>query len=133
MTPDIVTQIQRFDPIDGDAREFDSLLRNLFDTLPKKQSAMILLTLLEDHPDEDGTPYWGIVHGLEANGGYEDLLRDSILSRPSFFGVLLANRMLNANEGSEWIPDAFLSIAKSDQTTQRVKDIVEKFIARIPK
>ncbi|MCB0321898.1 MAG: hypothetical protein KDD60_13330, partial [Bdellovibrionales bacterium] len=84
---------------------------------------------LEDHPEEDGTPYWGIVHGLEANGHYEALLRDSIARVPSFFGVLLANRMLNAGEGEDWIPAAFDSLIRSGTASPRVTQIVTKFVA----
>jgi hypothetical protein len=88
---------------------------------------------LEDHPEEDGTPYWGIVHGLEAVGSYEAILHDSLLRRPSFFGALLANRILNAGEGLDWIPSTFDLILASDSTPPRVRQTLATFVARIPK
>lgn len=129
MISDITAQLVAFDPTDGDAREFDALLARCFETLEPREAAEALIRLLEDHPEEDGAPYWGIVHGLEAYGDYEDLLRDSIGRTPSFFGVLLANRMLNAGEGEDWIPEAFDALLRSGTASPRVTQIVSKFVA----
>ena len=133
MNSEIAAELLAFDPEVGDAREFDRLLATCFETLTPREAARILIRLLEDHPEEDGTPYWGIVHGLEAVGNYEAILRESLLQRPSFFGALLANRMLNAGEGLDWIPRTFDLILASDSTPLRVRQMVTKFVARIPK
>ena len=133
MNSDIVAELEAFDPQVGDARVFDSLLTTCFETLTPLEAARSLIRILEEHQEEDGTPYWGIVHGLEASGDYEDILLESLLRRPSFFGALLANRMLNAGEGLDWIPGAFDLILASDSTPPRVRQMVTTFVARIPK
>jgi len=132
MNSEIVAELEAFDPEIGDAREFDRLLETCFDTLLPQEAARSLIRILEDHPEEDGTPYWGIVHGLEAVGGYEAILQESLLRRPSFFGALLANRMLNAGEGLNWIPSTFDVILASESTPPRVRQMVTTFVARIP-
>ena len=133
MNSEIVAELEAFDPEICDARDFDRLLAICFETLTPPEAARSLLRILEDHPEEDGTPYWGIVHGLEAVGGYEVILQESLLRRPSFFGALLANRMLNAGEGLDWIPGTFDLILASDSTPPRVAQLVTSFVARIPK
>ena len=133
MNSGIVAELEAFDPEIGDARVFDSLLTMCFETLTPLEAARSLIRILEDHPEEDGTPYWGIVHELEAVGGYEAILQESLLRKPSFFGALLANRMLNAGEGLDWIPGAFDLILASDSTPPRVRQMVTTFVARIPK
>ena len=133
MNSEIAAELEGFDPEIGDAREFDRLLSTCFETFTPEDAATLLIRILEDHPEEDGTPYWGIVHGLEAVGSYEAILHDSLLRRPSFFGALLANRMLNAGEGLDWIPSTFDLILASDSTPPRVRQTVTTFVARITK
>jgi hypothetical protein len=129
MNTDIVAELEAFDPKVGDARVFDGLLAKSFETLTSQEAAVTLIRILEEHPDEDGSPYWGIVHGLEASGDYEVVLQESLLRRPSFFGALLANRMLNAGEGRDWIPATFDFILSSHSTPPRVRQIVASFVA----
>jgi hypothetical protein len=133
MNSEIAAELEAFDPEIGDAGEFDRLLASCFEALTPQEAARLLVRILEDHPEEDGTPYWGIVHGLEAVGSYEAILHESLIRRPSFFGALLANRMLNAGEGLDWIPNTFDLILASASTPPRVRQMVTKFVARIPK
>lgn len=39
--------------------------------------------------------FWGIVHTLEASTSYEPLLVESLRRKPTQFGLLMVNRLLN--------------------------------------
>src|SRR5690349_13868815 len=55
--------------------------------------------LFERFPEDDGYEmFWSILHGIEAQPGYEPLVVESVRRRPSQFPVLMLNRMLNAGQ-----------------------------------
>lgn len=130
-TGEIVEKIQSFDPSSGDPRIVEQVVAEALRSLTKSVAAHELLKLTERYPEDDGIAFWGIIHGLEAIGDYEESLKESLSRFPSFISVLMANRMYNAGEGHDWIPRALENAANSPSTPKRVADISNKFLARI--
>jgi len=53
--------------------------------------------LFERFPDEDGYGiFWSLVHAVEAAGGYEAALLESVGRKPVEFNVMMIGRLLNA-------------------------------------
>jgi hypothetical protein len=55
-----------------------------------------LFKIFERFPDSDGYGlFWGILHFIESRQGYESLLIESVLHKPSQFNLLMINRLIN--------------------------------------
>jgi hypothetical protein len=79
----IVTDINKFEPADGDWLELDTLLNELWLTGNQESFTTDLLKVFERFPDEDGAGvFWSIVHGIERFRSYEIELLDSLNVNP---------------------------------------------------
>jgi hypothetical protein len=92
----IVADIRSFAPVDGDWRRLDALLDELWRLGSPAEAVPELLGVFERFPEDDGAGvFWAILHGLESLPGYADEVVRSVQKRPSSFGVLMLNRILN--------------------------------------
>jgi hypothetical protein len=96
---DLLSALQAFEP-DADGGENVHRLNELlagFAALPGcERVAPALLALMERHPKADfGTP-GPLVHALEAQSGYPELLAASLERQPTELTAWMANRLLNS-------------------------------------
>src|ERR1700722_10852575 len=55
--------------------------------------------LFERFPEDDGyESFWSILHAIEAQKDYEQLVVESVQRKPTRFPVLMLNRMVNAGQ-----------------------------------
>ena len=77
-----------------------------------------LLDVFERFPDDDGfESFWGIVHLLEREGGYESALVDSVRRSPGEFNLTMINRLLNGgikNVGDQSLLSLLEDVARSE-------------------
>ena len=94
----IISDIDSYLPTADGWLGLDVLLDKLFSAQPEL-GIDAMLRVFERFPEDDGGGvFWSIVHGLETLSGYEEKLVESVKSRPSEFGLLMVNRLLNANQ-----------------------------------
>jgi len=91
-----------------------------------------LLRLFERFPESDGYGiFWSIVHLLEANGGYEPLLVESVENHPSEFGVMMVNRLINGGvqevNGSPLI-ELLQAVSANGNAPPEVRESAEEFL-----
>ncbi len=92
---DIVNAIKAFQPTNDEWLELDRLVEKLFESGTAAQEIVVLLSVFERFPLEDGAGvFWTIVHGIESLDGYEPHLVKSVERCPSEFGVLMLGRIL---------------------------------------
>jgi hypothetical protein len=90
-------RILAFQPVAGDWRPLDELLAELSPDELSEETIGVLISLFERYPTDDGAGVlWGIIHHLEAFGGYEHQLIRSLAAAPSEMSVIMVNRMINA-------------------------------------
>jgi hypothetical protein len=83
----------------GDLQALDALVTAAVSQPPADDLDRALFGVFERFPGEDGHGvYWGIVHGLEGRGGYEESLLASVRRSPSPFALLMLNRLCNAGQ-----------------------------------
>lgn len=93
----LLSEIEQFEPQDGNWLPLDDLLAELFEheVGPAEQAA--LLHLFERYPEDDGEGVlWSAVHGLEATEGYEAALVASVRRTPSLMGLAMIRRLRNS-------------------------------------
>lgn len=92
----ICTAIESFRPADGEWLPLEKLLTEAFEHSESPAAFSSLLDVFRRFPDDDGAGvFWTIVHGLEAQGGYEVQLVDAVRRQPTQMSVMMVNRMLN--------------------------------------
>lgn len=122
---DIVSDIRAFQPDGGFWRPLDDLFAELWATGEAGRHVPDLLAVMERFPDDDGAGVlWSVVHGVESLPGYEPELVRSLRRRPSFLGVTMVGRLLNA--GVSRVNGLHLvallrEVAGSDAATERVR------------
>ena len=83
---------------DADWRQFESILPQLCARSWSDAEIIAALGLFERHPrGESFGLFWTLLHGLEAQPGFEPLLFASVRRLPSEFGVRMLGRLLNAD------------------------------------
>ncbi len=98
---EIITELDSF----SDAADSDQLgkLDDALNDIELTENPLLfiepLLRIFERFSGTDGSGvFWTILHKIEAMPGYERLLLKSIQHRPSEFGLLMINRVLNDNQ-----------------------------------
>ena len=107
---DLLAGLQAFAPIADGAENVHRLNELLagFAAIPGcERVAPALLALLERHPGADfGTP-GPLVHGLESQPGWPNLLAESLERQPTELTAWMANRLLNSklarDERAAWL------------------------------
>lgn len=96
----IVEKIKKFTPNDDDWLDLEDILAELFSCKEPELGLDAMIEIYEKYPDEDNDVLWGMLHGIEDIGNYEMKVIESVKRKPSFFGILMINRMLNADINS---------------------------------
>jgi len=91
--------IREFSPCQGDWLPLERLFEQAFaDSDPTKYYAAIF-NLFERFPEEDGAGvFWSALHGMEAVGGYEQLLLRHFRRFPSLMTNTMLRRILNSGQ-----------------------------------
>ena len=124
-------RIAAFDCSSDDLLQLDEDATALFESGQASRHLNVLFDLFERFPDEDNEVFWGIMHGLEATAGYESALLKSLQRQPSSMGVLMVNRMLNADEstiGDTDLLELLHQVAADDGVTEGVRNYAQDFI-----
>ena len=107
---DLLSELQAFAPTDDGADNVHRLneLLDGFSTLPGcERVAPALLALLERHPRADFGSPGPLVHALESQPGYPELLAASLARQSTELTVWMGNRLLNSklprDERAAWL------------------------------
>jgi hypothetical protein len=131
---DLLSDLQAFAPSDDGADNVHGLNELLagFGALPGcERVAPALLALLERHPQADfGTP-GPLVHALESQSGYRDLLAASLERQPTELTAWMANRLLNSklprDERNEWLK-RLTAVTSHPKAAAGVRDSAIRFL-----
>lgn len=96
----IIKEIESFTSRNDDWFDLENFLGELFNTHNPELGLDAMLGIYERYPDEDNDILWGMLHGIEGIENYELKVIESVKRKPSFFGVLMIHRILNANISS---------------------------------
>jgi hypothetical protein len=93
------TAIREFTPQEGDWRPLDTLFDRAFSGPAPKSYYHAIFNLFERFPEEDGAGvFWSALHGMEAVGGYEELLLQSFRHRPSLMATTMLRRIKKSGQ-----------------------------------
>ena len=131
---DLLSDLQAFAPSDDGADNVHGLNELLagFGALPGcERVAPALLALLERHPQADfGTP-GPLVHALESQSGYRELLAASLERQPTELTAWMANRLLNSklprDERNEWLK-RLTAVTSHPKAAAGVRDSAIRFL-----
>ena len=131
---DLLSDLQAFAPSDDGADNVHGLNELLagFGALPGcERVAPALLALLERHREADfGTP-GPLVHALENQPGYRDLLAASLERQPPELTAWMANRLLNSklprDERNEWLK-RLTAVTSHPKAAPGVRDSAIRFL-----
>lgn len=97
---EILSEIESFEPDDGNWLRLDRLLDELWETPNPEFGINTLFGVFERYPTEDGYGvFFTILHGLETLD-YEQCLYNSLLDKPSYMGINMLKRIENTNSES---------------------------------
>jgi hypothetical protein len=131
---ELLSELQAFVPT-GDGADNVHCLNELlagFAGLPGcERIAPALLALLERHPQADfGTP-GPLVHALESQPGYPELLAASLERQPTELSAWMANRLLNSklpiDARAEWV-SRLTVVASHPKAVASVRDSAIRFL-----
>lgn len=93
------TAIREFSPENGMWLPLETHLERAFSSLDPKKYYHAIFNLFERFPDEDGAGvFWSALHGMEALGGYEDLLLQYFRRHPSLMTKTMLRRIQNSGQ-----------------------------------
>lgn len=96
---DLDTAIREFTPIKGDWRPLEGYFERAFANPDPKKYYPAIFNLFERFPEEDGAGvFWSALHGMEAVGGYEELLLQYFRRWPSLMTKAMLRRILNSGQ-----------------------------------
>ena len=91
--------IREFAPINGDWLPLEGLIEQAFTSDDPKKYYNAIFNLFERYPEEDGSGvFWSALHGMEAVGGYEELLLMYFCRRPSHMTRTMLRRIYNSGQ-----------------------------------
>lgn len=127
----IIKEIENFTPRNDDWFDLENFLGELFNTHNPELGLDAMLGIYERYPDEDNDILWGMLHGIEDIENYELKVIESVERKPSFFGVLMIHRILNANISS--VEDINLlntlkGVVNNSAVTNYVREETERFV-----
>ena len=91
-----------------------------------------LLHFMERHPLSDFGMPGAIVHYVEQfyKNGYEDLLTESVIRRPTLHTVWMINRIKNAGENSAKYEKILSDILERQDVENEIKNSVKEFLSK---
>lgn len=91
--------IRKFIPRQGAWLPLEQYFEEAFANQDPKQHYSAMFDLFERYPEDDGNGvFWSAVHGMEALGGYEELLLEHFSRNPSLMTTIMLRRLLNAGQ-----------------------------------
>lgn len=122
----VINALENFvpDPEGDNAANLYELLKPLEAMPDRRLATPAIISLMERFPDADlGSP-GPLVHELEAMGGYEELLLESLARRPVPLTIWMVNRQINGAKSSRsrarWV-DALRSVSESKSASSAAK------------
>jgi hypothetical protein len=89
--------------------------------------------LFERFPESDGHGvFWSILHGIEAQSGYERSVVASVLRNPTHFPVLMVNRLINrgTNEaGGVNLFELLRTVVESERASPEIQGDATGYLA----
>ncbi|MDF2986633.1 MAG: hypothetical protein K0R50_2143 [Eubacterium sp.] len=129
----ILNKLKSFTPQNADWITLEDILEELFNSDNPEPSLNAMLSIYERYPDEDNEVLWGMLHGIESIEYYEQNVIESLNRKPSFFGVLMINRLLNAGItaiGNVNLLDTLKLVTVNSSATSYVKEEAERFLQK---
>ena len=128
----IAEDILSFQLVDENWDELLSLVEEMFETKNPELGLSAMFSIFEKYPEEyDEAVYWSIVHGVEAIGGYEDELLESIKRTPVEFNLLMINRIINANQtnvGEVNLIELLEEIKNSEKYSEEIRNLAQEYL-----
>lgn len=92
-----------------------------------------VLRFIEAHPDQDLGAPGPLVHFLEEfyNGGYEQLLLESVARKATALNLWMLNRVINGSEGTEKdsYVNAMRAVAVDERANPELRDLAREFLS----
>lgn len=137
MSEDINNIVTAIDGIEGvgtteELSQLQSLADRYFCAPEAAERLGVWFRFYERFPEDDGCGvFWSILHGIEAQRGYESRLVESIRRRPASFTVLLVNRLLNGGIRAVGDVDLFqllATVATDTSCSPGARDDAQRFL-----
>jgi hypothetical protein len=117
--------------ISGCAR-LESLIDEYFASPVAVDHLDVWFRLYERFPDDDTHGgFWSILHGLEAQPGCDAAVVVSVCRKPTFFPLMMVNRMLNGNittaAGTDLL-GLLRRVAADEQASATVRQEAQRFL-----
>ena len=91
------TAIREFSPEQGGWLPLEKYFEQVFSSPDPKQYYNAIFNLFESYPEEDGAGvFWSALHGMEAVGGYEEMLLLYFRRHPTLMTRTLLQRIRNS-------------------------------------
>ena len=112
-------------------RSLEEAIENVDRTRLKKEDIEAIFALFERFPDDDGYGVFSwFMHAIEATGGYETNLLESVARRPGGFNVEMVVRFLNAGvtqlEGNDLVALVHTLAARTD-ISERARETAQSY------
>ena len=96
-TSELTEKIENFEPVDGNWLAFEGLLERVFASGEPQKFYPAIFAVFERNKEDDGEGvFWSAVHGMEAVGGYEEMLVSRQSETPTLMGSIMLRRIENA-------------------------------------
>jgi hypothetical protein len=93
------TLIREFTPQNGEWLPLETYIERAFSSPDPKKYYHAIFNLFERFPNEDGAGvFWSALHGMEAIGGYEELLLQCFRRHPSLMTKAMLRRIQNSGQ-----------------------------------
>ena len=134
---DLIAELNAFEPSD-DAADNDEKLQIWVDrwseTPGREQALGAMLGLLERYPDttllgDHGEP-GPLVHAIEQVSAYEQALAESLQRMPTYYGVLMAKRILDVDLPAD-AKDYWLTTLRTIAGSEGVSPVVSGYAQEI--
>jgi hypothetical protein len=131
---DISTEVDALalnDPDDFD--RLDALAVEFFRHPQAAEHLGLWFRLYERFPESDGHGvFWSILHGIEAQPGYEQSVVESVLRNPTHFPVLMVNRLINgrvADVGGVNLFGLLRTVAEDERASPEIREDAAGYLA----
>jgi hypothetical protein len=130
----IIADLEAYSPNNDNWLGLDSLLEELFQNPITTDGLNALFRIFERYSTHDGNGvFWSILHGIESVPDFEHFLLQSLRRRPSEFGVLMVNRILNAGiqdvDEVSWV-SVLREVALRPDIAHEIRDMVNEYLQR---